>query len=241
MKKLLLAVTAALFIAPQVARAGGCENGICANVPNGPSGGGGGGLVIVPGGAAVLAPGNSSSNANATSSGAAWNEQRNNSNSYSTGGDLNNYVIQPAAFTPSVNTISAGQVACQGPSFTVGTSLLPQDNSNGYWGNQSSVWNNIQVNAGFTLPLGGAGAQCRSIARLIEEQKMIDTSAGILKLCLQTMDQKVDLTRLDPVVFPWAKKCSTVFKVTVPEPIILPAPPVIEPPAPVHVPVRARG
>jgi hypothetical protein len=128
--------------------------------------------------------------------------------------------------------------------FTTGLNYIPNQNSNGYY-NGNNLLNNMQASANITIPFGGSIAQCNGIARLLEQQKQIDTQAGILNLCVKTMADGIDLTRLDPEVFPFAKLCTSVFKVTVPEAIVpqVIVPPVTkEPePAPVNRVVRARG
>jgi len=220
-----------------------CSNGICSLVPTSVL------QLSVPGHPtpstpALPIPTGVSVNASGTGYGygAATNEQRNNSASYSTGGDITNMIVNPATASPSQSSISAAQVVCPGPMFTTGLSYLPGQANNGYL-NSGNWLNTMQASANLTIPFGGAIAQCNSIAKLIEQQKAIDTQAGILALCVKTMEQGIDLTKLDPVVFPFAKLCLSVFKIGVPEtaiePRVIPAP---QPqPAPASRVVRARG
>jgi len=218
-----------------------CSNGVCSLVPTQPS---------VPSHPTPSNPppsfptGSSTVNASGTGYGygAATNEQRNNSASYSTGGDITNMIVNPATASPSQSSVSAAQVVCPGPMFTTGLNYLPGQANNGYM-NSGNWLNTMQASANFTIPFGGAIAQCNGIAKLIEQQKAIDTQAGILALCVKTMEQGVDITKLDLNVFPFAKLCASVFKIGVPEtaiePRVVPTP---QPqPAPTSRVVRARG
>lgn len=134
-----------------------------------------------------------------SATGAANNTQRNDSASYSYGSPMNNYQINNAYGQPSANVIGAQQVTCQGPNFQMGVGILPNSFYDG-WGNYGATYQ-PSANLNFTIPLGGAIAQCRTQATLINQRTAFAFAADQLKQCIDLRKEGIDLDLLDPKLF----------------------------------------
>lgn len=140
-------------------------------------------VLVQPAHAQLGSHSGSRSAAEASSYGAATNQQTNSSASQSFGGNNNSYQYNTEFGAASEYGFSTRQLRCEGPRAFVGLWADPQDD---YWYNDSLHGQNnweMRGGAGVTLPFGALNQTCQAMSRLLEQQLRFDTAIGVVRAC----------------------------------------------------------